>query len=123
MDRECTVRPVMRGPPQPRPPTLPDAEHVFHRGLLPVGHDHTVVAELLAVRKEDRLAQGVVLDLAFFPPIPLPLEVVDCPVVDLESGREEVVEPVVADHLVHRAPDGAFFAGTLTDDGVLDGGA
>ena len=38
-------------------------------------------------------------------------------------GAEEVVEPVVSDQLVHRAPDGAFCAGTLTDDGVLDGGA
>src|SRR2546430_468626 len=89
MDREFTVRPVMRGPPQPRPPTLTDAEHVFHLGLVPVGHDHTVVAELLAVRKEDGLAQVAVLDLAFFPPIPLPLEVVDCPVVDLQRGEKK----------------------------------
>src|SRR2546422_3041865 len=63
------------------------------------------------------------LDVPFFPRIPLPTEVLNRPLVDLESGREEVVEPVVSDQLVHRAPDGAFCAGTLTDDGVLNGGA
>src|SRR5215813_28580 len=115
MDREFAVRPVMSGPPQPRPPTLADTEHVFHLGMLAVGHDHTVIAELLAVRKEDGLAQVAVLDLAFFPPIPLPLEVVDRPVGDMQGGREEVLEPVVADHLVHRTPDGSFCAGTLPD--------
>src|SRR6266699_2509521 len=59
----------------------------------------------------------------FFPRIPLPTEVLNRPLVDLQRGSEEVVEPVVSDQLVHRAPDGTFFAGTLTDDGVLDGGA
>src|SRR4029453_6740686 len=123
MDREFAVRPVMRGPPQPRAPTLADTEHVFHLGLMPVGYDHAVIAELLAVRKEDGLAQVAVLDLSFFPPIPLPMEVVDHPLVDMQRGREEVVEPVVADLLVHLASDGPCLAGTLTDDGFLDGGA
>jgi hypothetical protein len=40
-----------------------------------------------------------------------------------ERGREAVVEPVGADHLVQRAPDGACWAGPLPDDGVLAGGA
>src|SRR6266446_10867709 len=123
MDREFAVRPVMRGPPQPRPPTLADTEQVFHLGLMPVGHNHAVIAEILAVRKEDGLTEVAVLHLSLFSPIPLPMEVGDRPVLDMQRGSEEVVEPVVTDQLVHFTSDGSFLAGTLTDDGFLDGGA
>src|SRR5712691_6444343 len=67
MDQELTVRPVMCWPPQSRSPTLADAEQVFHFGLVPVGYDHALIAEFLAIRKEDGLAQVAVLDLSFFP--------------------------------------------------------
>jgi hypothetical protein len=122
MDQELTVRPVLCWPPQPRSPTLADAEHGFHFGLVPVGYDHALIAEVLAIRKEDGLAQVAVLDLSFLLPIPLPLEVSDRPVVEVPRGREKVVESVVPDSLGDLTPDGAFLARLLTCHGSLDGG-
>src|SRR3989441_11231202 len=115
MDRKFAVRPVMRWPPQPRAPTLADAKHLFDLCLLAVGHHHALIAEFLAARKENRFAKVVMLDVPFFPRIPLPTEVLNRPLVGLESGREEGVEPVVSDQLVHRPPGGGFCAVTLTD--------
>src|SRR5439155_271014 len=74
MDRKFAVRPVMRWPPQPRAPTLADAKHLFDLCLMAVGHHHAWIAEFLAVRKEHRFAKVVMLDVPFFPRIPLPTE-------------------------------------------------
>jgi hypothetical protein len=66
MDQELTVRPVLCWPPQPRSPTLADAEHGFHCGLVPVGYDHALIAEVLASVKRTVLPKSRCLICRFF---------------------------------------------------------
>ena len=86
----------MRWPPQPRAPTLADAKHLFDLCLMAVGYHHALIAEFLAVRKEHRFAKVVMLDVPFFPLIPLPMEVLNRPLVECQGGTEEVFEPIVS---------------------------
>jgi len=70
MDRQLAVRPVMRWPPQP------GRRLVLMRNIastLPAGGrpPHALIAEFLAVRKST-VCQVVMLDVPFFPCIPLP---------------------------------------------------
>jgi hypothetical protein len=51
------------------------------------------------------------------------MEVGDRPVDEVQRGRKEVGESVVADQLVYLTPDGAFLARPPTRHGGLDGGA
>ena len=53
-------------PPQSGPSTLADTEHLLDLRLAAVGYHHASGVKLLAVGKEDRLAQVMMLNLAFF---------------------------------------------------------
>ena len=89
MDREFAIRPVIGRPPQSRPPALADAEHLLRFRLAPVGHHHALIAQVLAVRKEDRPPEVAMLDLRASCAVPRPMEIVDRPVVQPEGRGEE----------------------------------
>src|SRR5262245_17963345 len=122
MYREFAVRPVIGGPPQSRPSPLSDTEHLLDLGLAAVGQHHALRLKRLAVGKEDRLAQVMMLDLAFFAPIPLPTQLLHLPLLQTQGKGKEVLEPIEPHDLRHLLPDGLLSAGTPALHGLLDGG-
>src|SRR3989454_12811486 len=121
MDLQFAVRPVLRRPPPPGPSAFADAEHRLHPGLAAVGFHDALLAELLAVCKEDRLANVAMFDLPLLAPIPLPAQIPHRPWAQLEGGHKEVLEPVVAHQLGDLAPDGPLGAGTVALCSLADG--
>ena len=120
MDREFGIRPVIGRPPQPGPPALADAEHLLDLRLAPVGQHHTSGVKLPAVRKEDRLAEVAMLELAFLAPIPLPMQILHLPVVQTKRKGKKRLEPVVAHQLRDLALDRFLRAGTVACDCLLE---
>src|SRR5712691_6012874 len=121
MHRQFAVRPMVRRPPQAGASALADAKHRFRLGLATGGQHHAVRLQVLAVGKEDGLAEGPMLDRAVLAPIPLPAEILHPPVVEMEGGGKELLEPVMAHQLCDLAFDRVLRAGTVACDSLLDG--
>src|SRR3989454_2195746 len=121
MDLQFAVRPVIGRPPQPGPSAFADAEHLLHPGLAAVGFHDALLAELLAVRKEDRLAKVAMFDRPLLALLPLPAQIRHRPLAQLEGGHKEALEPVVAHQLGDLAPDGPLGAGTVALCSLADG--
>ena len=123
MDRQFAIRPMIGRPPQAGASALADAKHLFRLGLAAVSQHHAVWLQVLAVGKEDGLAEVTMLDGAFLAPIPLPTQILHPPLVEREGGSKELLEPVVAHQLRDLAFDRLLRAGTVAGDCLLDGDA
>src|SRR5439155_3368626 len=119
MHRQFAVRPMIGRPPQAGASALADAKHLFRLGLAAVGQHHPLRLKLLAVCKEDGLAEVTMLDGAFLAPIPLPTQILHPPVLEMEGGGKEHLEPVVSHQLRDLAFDRVLRAGTVADDSLL----
>src|SRR6266705_4166237 len=123
MHRQCAVRPMRGRPPQAGASALADAKHRFRLGLAAVGQHHALRLKLLAVGKEDGLAEVTMLDRAFLAPITLPTQLLHPPVVEMEGGGKELLEPIVSHQLSDLALHRLRRAGTVACDSLLDGDA
>src|SRR5712691_5888262 len=121
MHRQFAVRPMIGRPPQAGASALADAKHLFRLGLAAVGQHHALRLKLLAVCKEDGLAEVTMLDRAFLAPIPLPTQILYPPLVEMEGGGKELLEPVVSHQLSDLALHRFLRAGTVACDSLLDG--